>query len=76
MHSKYLAVVTVDDEREMLATEMYYMGLFDPVFNKQLRPRGRRFVAHIDDVRWDPDRRLWAVSGSSAFLDRTGKPRG
>lgn len=71
-YAKYIAVVLADSERQMRAMEMYYIGLFDPVFNKQLHPRGKRVTAYINDIVWDESKRLWAIRGGSGFLDRKG----
>ena len=73
LYCKYIAVVFADDERHMRQLEMYYMGLFDPVFNKQLYPRGKRVIARLHEISWDPGRRAWSVVGSEAVIDRMGR---
>jgi hypothetical protein len=73
---KYIAYVACDDYREQMATEFYYIGLLDPVFNRQLAPsRGSpgRPVAHYDQVEWDQEKRLWALKHNYSYMTRHGR---
>lgn len=73
---KYIAYVACDDYREQMATEFYYIGLLDPVFNRQLAPsRGSpgRPVAHYDEVEWDQEKRMWALKHNYSYLTRHGR---
>ena len=75
LRCKYIAVILADDERQMRRLELYFIGLFDPVFNKQIWPRGKRVVCRFDDLTWDADRRMWSLNGTSASIDRMGNRR-
>jgi hypothetical protein len=59
-----------------MAMEFYYIGLLDPVFNKQLAPARSspaRPVAHYDEVEWDQEKRLWALKHNYSYLTRQGR---
>lgn len=72
IYCKYIAVVLAEDERDLRRLEMYYIGLLDPVYNKQIRPRGKNVRCYIDDIEWDAERRMWRKNGSSCHIDRNG----
>jgi hypothetical protein len=74
-HCKYIAVILADDERQMRRLEFYFIGLLDPVFNKQIRPTGKRHICNADQLTWNPDRRMWSLNGSYALIDRSGNVR-
>jgi hypothetical protein len=75
-YAHYLAYVPADDYRQQKALELYYMGLLDPVFNKQLRPKPQGNpipIAHFDQIVWCSKRMAWAIVGSCAAIRRDGK---
>jgi hypothetical protein len=72
VRSKYIAVVLANDERDLRRLEMYYMGLLDPVYNKQLHPRGKNVVCYIEDIYWDESRRMWSFRRKECYIDRNG----
>jgi hypothetical protein len=74
-YCKYLAVIFADDERQMRRLEFYFIGLLDPVFNKQIRPTGKRYICSSEQLTWNPERRMWSLNGSHALIDRSGKVR-
>jgi hypothetical protein len=75
-YAKYLAYVPAESYRQQKALEFYYIGLLDPVWNKQLwpKPSGNPIpICHFDGIVWCEEKRVWAVVGSSALIRRDGK---
>ena len=75
LYCKYIAVILADDERQMRRLEFYFIGLLDPVFNKQIRPTGKRHICNADQLTWNPEQRMWSLNGSFALIDRSGNVR-
>jgi hypothetical protein len=73
--AKYIAFIPCDTERDRRACEFYWMGLLDPVCNKQLRQQSKSCPrVHWAGVFWDKRKRLWgALWNDSLFFNRSGK---